>query len=492
MRAAFSRRVLTSYDFDLVVLGGGTGGLVSSLIAAGVGARVALVERAKTGGDCLWTGCVPSKSLISAARLAHRMRNADEVGLPSVEPGIDFPSVMAYVHKSIATIEPHDSPDRLRAEGVDVIHGEGRFLDSHTLEVAGRRLRFRSAIVATGSEPQSLPFADAQDADILTTESFWSLTELPRRLVVLGGGPIGCEIGQAMRRLGSDVTVVEFAERLLVKEEREASDLIRARLQAEGVDVQLATKAMEVRRPSPDVAELVVEGSDGSKGTIAFDKLLLSVGRTPRTAGIGLEQAGVATDAGRAVVASDALQTSARNIYAVGDVTARLPFTHVAAHHARVATVNALFGTRRKVDTTIPWVTFTDPEVARVGLTEAQARERWGERAVVARAEYASLDRAVTEGEGYGFALLVGDPRGRLVGATVAAPAGGEAIAELSARVAAGDRIGAVSSAVHAYPTFAEGPSRAADEHLRRHYARRPYRLAARAALAARRALARD
>ena len=481
-----------SSGFDLVVLGGGTGGLVSSLIAAGVGARVALVERAKTGGDCLWTGCVPSKSLISAGKLAHRMRNADRVGLPPVDPSVDFAAVMSHVHRSIAAIEPHDSPDRLRAEGVQVIHGEGRFLDSHTLVVAGRRLTFRAAIVATGSEPQILPFADAGDADILTTDSFWSLTELPRRLMVLGGGPIGCEIGQAMRRLGSEVTLVEGAERLLAKEEHEASALIRTRLQAEGVDVRLGTQATEVRRTATGAAQVLVESSDGSTESIAFDKLLVAAGRTPRTSGVGLEAAGVETDARHAVVVSDTLQTSTSNIYAVGDVTGRLPFTHVAAHHARVAAVNALFGTRRKVDRTIPWVTFTDPEVARVGLTEAQARERWGKRAVVARTDYGSLDRAVTEGEQHGFAVLVGDPRGRLVGATVAAPAGGEAIAELSARIAAGDRIGALSSAVHAYPTFAEGPSRAADDHLRRHYARRRYRIAARAALTVRSVLARD
>jgi pyruvate/2-oxoglutarate dehydrogenase complex dihydrolipoamide dehydrogenase (E3) component len=480
------------HDFDLVVLGGGTGGLVSSLVAAAVGARVALIERARTGGDCLWTGCVPSKSLISAARLAHRMRHADAVGLTAVEPQVDFAQVMGRVHGAIAAIEPHDSPERLRAEGVTVIHGDGRFLDPHTIATADRRVTFRSAIIATGSEPRPAPLDGAAGADILTTDSFWELTDLPRRLVVLGGGPVGCEIGQAMRRLGSEVVVVEYADRLLPTEEPAASALIAARLRAEGVDVRLATKAIEVRRPRAGDAEVVVESSDGTTATIRFDSLLAATGRAPRTGDIGLDRAGVTTDGRGAVIVADTLQTSTGNIFAVGDVTARLPFTHVAAHHARVATVNALFGTRRKVDETIPWVTFTDPEVGRVGLTEAEARERWGSRAVVARSDYASLDRAVTEGETHGFALLVGDPRGRLVGATVAAPAGGEVIAELSARVAAGDRIGAVSTAVHAYPTFAEGPSRAADEHLRRHYAKRRYRLAARAALAVRARLTRD
>ncbi|CAA9492693.1 MAG: Mercuric ion reductase [uncultured Solirubrobacteraceae bacterium] len=483
---------MSRHEFDLVVLGGGTGGLVSALVAAGIGARVALVERARTGGDCLWTGCVPSKSLISAARLAHRMRHAGNVGLAAVEPDVDFQRVMSHVYEAISAIAPHDSPERLRGEGVDVIEGEGRFLDPHTLEVAGRRISFRSAIVATGSEPTTATIPGAGSADVLTTDSFWSLTERPARLLVLGGGPIGCELGQAMRRLGSEVVLVEFADRLLGKEEPEAGALIAARLSAEGVDVRLGTKAVEVRRPPGGRAELVVERPDGERETIAFDRLLAATGRTPRTSGIGLEDAGVATEASGAVIVDETLKTTSRNIFAVGDVTARLPFTHVAAHHARVATVNALLGARRTVDETIPWVTFTDPEVARVGLTQAEARKRWGARAVIARSDYESLDRAVTEGEGYGFALLVGDPRGRLVGATVAAPAGGEAIAELSARIAAGDRIGSVSSAVHAYPTFAEGPSRAADDHLRRHYGKRRYRLAARIALAARDRLVRD
>jgi pyruvate/2-oxoglutarate dehydrogenase complex dihydrolipoamide dehydrogenase (E3) component len=478
-------------EFDLVVVGGGTGGLVSSLIAAGVGARVALIERDRTGGDCLWTGCVPSKSLIGAARLAQRMREAQAVGLAPVDPLVDFPDVMRHVHGAIATIEPHDSPERLRAEGVEVVHGDGRFLDAHTLEVDGRRMHFRAAIVATGSRPRPAPVPGGDEADVVTTDSFWSLTELPDRLVILGGGPIGCELGQAMRRLGSDVVLVESADRLLVKEEPAASELIAARLKAEGVRLRLGTRAVRIERPEQGRPRLIVETRHGGVETVEFDRLLSATGREPRTQGMGLDAAGVQTDGHGAVVVTESLRTSRSNIFAVGDVTARLPFTHVAAHHARVATVNALFGTRRTVDQTIPWVTFTDPEVARVGMTEAQARQRWGARAVLARSDYALLDRAVTDGQRHGFALLIGDPRGRLVGATVAAPAAGEAIAELTARVAAGDRIGAISSAVHAYPTFAEGPARAADDHLRRRYAKRRYRLASRVALTARELLMR-
>ncbi len=462
--------------YDLVILGGGTAGLVSGFIAAGMGARVALIERDRTGGDCLWTGCVPSKSLIAAGHAAHRMRHADAVGLEPVEPVIDLARVMDRVHAAIATIEPHDSPGRLREAGVEVIAGEGRFLDARTITVAGRQLHFTSAIVATGSAPSPPPVDGLTGDDILTTETVWSLRTLPQRLVVLGGGPIGCELSQAFARLGATVTVVEVADRLLAKEEPAAGELIADRLTAEGIDLRLSTKAIEVRRPEGAAAELLVE-TRGERDAIPFDAVLVAAGRAPRTKDIGLEAAGVELDDRGAIVVDDHLRTSARRIYAAGDVTAQLPFTHVAAHHARVAAVNALLGTRRRVDTTIPWVTFTDPEVAHVGLTEAQARERWGDDTVVAHSTYATLDRAITDGVPSGFALLVGDKRGRLVGATVAAAGAGEAIAELTARVVAGDKIDAVSNAVHAYPTLAEGPARAADDYVREKYAAPRYRV---------------
>lgn len=460
------------------------------MIAASVGARVALVERDRTGGDCLWTGCVPSKSLIASARLAERMRSADELGLAAVEPEIDLGQVMDRVREAIATIEPQDSPGRLRGEGVDVIAGQGRFENARTLAVGDRRLRFRAAILATGSEPILPPVAGLEGARVSTTETIWDLRELPSRLVVLGGGPIGCELSQAFGRLGSEVVMVEVDDRLLGKEEPEASALIAERLAGEGVDVRLGTNATEVRDGLGDRSEMVLEGPSG-RDAVAFDRVLVATGRRPRSADLGLEAAGVEVDRSGAVVVDDRLRTTAAGIYAAGDVTARLPFTHVAAHHARVASVNALFGSRRTVDETIPWVTFTDPEVARVGLSEAQARERWGTRAQVARSEYSVLDRAVTDARPYGFALLVADPRGRLVGATIAAPGGGEAIAELAARVRNREKIDSVSTTVHAYPTMAEGPARAADEHLRRRYSSRRYRLLARSVLGARRLLAR-
>ncbi|MGH8917850.1 MAG: dihydrolipoyl dehydrogenase family protein [Actinomycetes bacterium] len=448
---------------DLVILGGGTGGLVAAQIAAGIGARVALVERDRTGGDCLWTGCVPSKSLIAIAATAHRMRHADALGLPAVDPEIDLARVMEQVRRVICEIEPHDSPAHLRAGGVEVIQADGQFTGPGRIEAGGHELRWRAAIIATGSEPAAPPIPGLGDARPLSTDTLWDLRELPRRLLVLGGGPIGCELAQAFTRLGAEVTVVELADRLLLKEERQASELIRSRLEREGVRLLLGARATAVSPVRDGGYELTLERG---RPRVGFDQVLLATGRRPRTADLGLETLGVELGDRDAVRVDARLRTSARGVYAVGDVTGLLPFTHVAAHHARVATPNALFGARQKVSDTVPWVTFTDPEVARVGLTEEQARERWGERVQIAQSDYSDLDRAVTAGTAYGFAKLVGDRRGRLVGATVCAPAAGEAIAELTAWVTQRGRIADISRTIHAYPTLAEGPARAADQLL--------------------------
>jgi len=451
---------------DLAIVGGGTAGLVGALIAARIGARVLLVEQAaQTGGDCLWWGCVPSKSLLAAAELAHAMRTAARVGLQPVEPRIEFARVMEHVHRARRTIEPQDSVARLRREGVQVVRGQARLMGPRSLEVGGRAFRFRRALLATGSQPMLPPVEGLEGVAPLTNENVWELRELPARLVVLGGGPVGCELSQAFARLGSKVCLVELASALLDKEEPEAQELVRERLAGEGIEVRLRARVRRAEATG-EGGVLVVEGQGGEE-RLVFDRILVAAGRRPSTEGLGLESAGVQIDERGAVRVDATLRTSTGGIFAAGDVTGMLPFTHVAGHHARVAVPNALFGTRRTFSTdAVPWVTFTDPEIARVGLSERQARERFGGRVTVARQEYAELDRAITAGRAHGFAKLVAGPRGRLVGATVAAPAGGEAIAELAAHVAAGRRIGDVSRTVHAYPTFAEGPARAADEHL--------------------------
>lgn len=455
---------LSMKRYELVIVGGGTGGLVSALIGASLGARVALIERSRTGGDCLWTGCVPSKALIASAQAAHTMRTAGRLGLTAVEPTIDFEAIMRRVRDVIATIEPSSSPEHLRAAGVDVIAADAHFTGPHMIQCGDRELRFRAAIVATGSEPVQPPLDGLDDVAPLTTDTIWQLKEQPGRLLILGGGPIGCEIAQAFSRLGSAVTIVEMAPRLLVKEEPSASDFIQRRLQREGVTIRLdARPAMTYRD-----GDRFWLGFGNHDQPIEFDRVLVATGRRPRTSDLGLDSAGVNLDDRGAVEVDSRLRTTANSIFAVGDVTGLYQFTHVAAHHARVATPNALFHARSTVSKLVPWVTFTDPEVARVGLTEEQARKRWGERTQVAQSDYAELERAICVGQADGFAKLIGDPGGRLVGATVCAPAAGEVIAELTAWIRQHGRIQDISRTIHAYPTLAEGPARAADDFLMR------------------------
>lgn len=468
----------------MVVIGAGTGGLVAASVAASAGARVALLERDRTGGDCLWTGCVPSKALIEAANLAHRMRNAQAVGLRPVEPEVDFAAVMAHVDAGRDLLAAHDSPERLERAGVEVIFGHGRFVGPGRIAVDGRELRYRTAVIATGSRP-IIPIVPGLDAaSALTTDTVWELRERPQRLLVVGGGPTGCELGQAFARLGSDVTIVESSDRVLGAEEPRASELVATMLRCDGVDLRLRTTLVGARP-----GEVAVRSPAGSV-KIGCDRVLIAAGREPCTDGLALQAIGVRTDDRGAIVVDDRLRTTARNAYAAGDVTGTLALTHVAAYQARTAALNALFRSRGRVSfRAVPRATFTDPEVGSVGLTEEQARERFGSGVRATEFDYDQLDRAVLAGRPYGFAKLVGDPNGRLVGATVAAPGAGEAIAELAAWVSVGARVARVSHAVHAYPTLSEGPARAADDYLRESFAASPTRRYARQLLAVLRVL---
>ena len=460
--------------YDLVVLGGGTAGLTAAVGAAGQGARVALIERDRTGGDCLWRGCVPSKALLSVAERAHAVRTAGELGVHTAPPRIDLAEVMDHVRTVIATIAPHDAPERLRSEGIEVIAGTGRFTAGDRIEVDGRSLRFRRAMIATGATPLLPPIPGLHEADPLTSDTVWDLTELPDRLVVLGGGPIGVELGQAFSRLGSRVTVVELADRLLPREEPAAGAVIAASLTADGAEVRVGTEAVRVGEVGADGAagadgrHLVVRDTHGEH-RLAFDHLLVALGRRPGVSDLGLEAAGVAlTDRG-AIAVDERLRTTNPRIYAGGDATMLLPFTHTAATHGATVVQNALFGLRRRVDhQRIPWVTFTDPEVARVGLSAEEARERFGDGVRVRTAPHTRLDRAVTAGRTTGFATLVGDPKGRIVGATVVGPRAGETIGEVVAWMAGGATLSSiVRSSVHAYPTWNDDLSAASLEELR-------------------------
>lgn len=455
-------------DLDLLVIGGGTAGLTAAVLAAGIGADVALVESERTGGDCLWTGCVPSKALIETANLAHRMRHADDLGLDPVFPQVDLGRVWGHVREAQRRIEPHDSPERLRSLGVSVHHDRAVFTGPRVLrlERSGAVVRPRTVVLATGSSPALPPVDGLTDVEPLTTDSVWNVDALPPRLAILGGGPVGCELGQAFARLGSAVTMIEVADRLLPREDPEASSLVQRRLAEDGVDVRTATQVRRVRGDRAG-ARLVLDSVSGEQ-QLDVDRVLSATGRTPATPGLGLDVAGVGRDAGGAVRVDRRLRTTAAGVYAAGDVTGAMPFTHVAALQAGTAALNALLWLPRRIDLrAVPWVVFTDPEVAHVGLSEPEARQRWGDAARIARLAYDRVDRAVAAAATDGFAKLVGDPRGRLVGATVAAPAAGEAIAELASVVARSGRIGDVFRTVHPYPTYGLGPAMASAEHLR-------------------------
>lgn len=469
---------MTDQPQDLTVIGGGTAGLVAAVGAAGVGARVTLVEVDRTGGDCLWTGCVPSKSLLSAARAVHTARTADRFGLGTAELDVDLGAVMDTVRSRQATIAPQDSPERLRSEGVTVLHGRASLAERGVVRVDlgdGRveRLRTRRTLVATGSRPALPPVDGLADADPLTSDTVWDLRELPGRLVVLGGGPIGCELGQAFARLGSDVTLVEMDDQLLPREEPEAGALLRRVLQDEGVTVRVGTRAVRVEE-RPEGPVLVLETTDDRRQVthIPFDRVLVAAGRTPSTADVGLEVNGVALSRTGHVVVDDTMRTTADWVFAAGDVTGELPFTHAAGAQGGLVVTNALFGLRRSFDASVvPWVTFTEPEVARIGSTRAEAVAAHGVDAVqVATFDNGRLDRAIAAGATDGFALLVVGPRDRIVGATVVSDRGGEVIAAVTAWVTQGATLSDIGRTTIAYPTFAEAPGKAAGEVLRERF----------------------
>jgi pyruvate/2-oxoglutarate dehydrogenase complex dihydrolipoamide dehydrogenase (E3) component len=447
--------------YDLVVLGGGTAGLIASLYAARAGARVALVEQAEQpGGDCLFTGCIPSKTLIAAARRAHDIRTADSVGLEPAEPQVDFARVMERVQDVIRRAGARDTAEHLESEGVEVVRARGRFARPGVVDAGGRELRFRAAIIATGSSTAVPPIPGLAGADFLKSETVWDLRELPPRLTVLGGGAAGCELGQAFSRLGTRVEIVEAAPVLLPGEDREAGRFLADLLTAEGLKLHLGAPVTQVA-PGDGGGGVLVAG----ERRVDYDRLLVTLGRRPAGDGIGLEGVGVEVD-GRGFVKVDAqLRTTGDRIWAAGDAIGRMCFTHVAGHQGLTAMANALFRARRSFDyALVPRVAFTDPEVASIGLSDAEARARLGRDPLVLRHDYAESDRALAAGTARGFAKLVTGRRGRLLGATLVAPAAGESIAELAALLRRSGAVTELSQTIHAYPTYSEGPARAAEE----------------------------
>lgn len=463
------------FDRNLVVIGAGAGGLVTAYIAAAVKASVTLVERHKMGGDCLNYGCVPSKALIRSAKLAHQLRHAGTLGLVEAGGTVDFAAVMQRIQRVIADIAPNDSVERYTGLGVQVLQGDARILSPWQVQVTaadGNRqvLSTRSIVIAAGAGPAVPPIPGLQDTGFLTSDTVWGLKALPRRLVVLGGGPIGCELAQSFARLGSQVTQVEMAPRVMGREDEEVSSLVAATLQADGVRLLTGHQALRAERVG-DEKRLVLR-HEGQELAVPFDELLCAVGRSPRTTGYGLEELGIPLTPRKTIETNAWLQTLYPNIYAVGDVAGPWQFTHTAAHQAWYAAVNALFGRFRrfKVDgSVIPWVTFTDPEVARVGLSEAEAVAQ-GIAFEVVRHGLHELDRAVADGHTEGFVKVLTVPgKDRILGVTIVGAQAGELIAEFVLAMKHGLGLNKILGTIHAYPTMSEANKYAAGQWKRAH-----------------------
>ncbi|HET7231335.1 MAG TPA: mercuric reductase [Longimicrobium sp.] len=450
--------------YDLAVIGGGTAGLVSSAVSAGIGARTALIEQHKLGGECLWTGCVPSKALIRSASVLHTLRHAADYGIQAGGRA-NFARVMERVHAIIHQIEPHDSPERFRAMGVDVIQGRARFVSPEHAEVDGRRIQSKRWIIATGSRTAIPPIPGLEEAGYLTHETIWALRELPESLLVLGAGPIGIEMAQAFSRLGSRVTVAGSATQVLQREDPEIAAVLHRQLQREGITLHLGSELIGVR--VEDGAKIATLSSPAGQTELRAAEIVVATGRRPNVEEMGLDALGVEVSPD-GIVVDATLRTSAHNAWAAGDVTGPYRFTHVADYQARIAAPNALFPLRRKVDyRVVPWCTYTEPEVARVGLTEAEAREEWGDRAGVFRYQHDSLDRALCDGEPEGLTKIIVDPKGRIAGAHVVGPRAGETIHEAVLAVRQRLKLSDLSGMIHVYPTYPESLKRTADAYLR-------------------------
>jgi len=454
---------MSERTLDLIAVGGGTAGLVTAAGGAGLGARVALVERDRLGGECLWNGCVPSKALIAASRAAHSARTASRFGIHPSDVRVAFDEVLDHVRRAQARIAPNDSPERFRGLGVHVVEGSARFIDAHTIQVGEERLTARHVVIATGTRPAVPPIPGLTDVPYHTNETIFSIETLPRTLLVVGGGPIGIELAQAFARLGSTVYVIETSPDFFPREDRELAVMLQQQLEGEGVRLMLNTTASSVRRDGEDMVLAVTR--DGLPHDLRGDALLVAVGRTPNVEGLGLDEIGVRTDKG-GVITDGALRTGVTGVYAAGDiVSGGLKFTHVADHMARSVLRNALFPGSSTVDYSgVPWVTYTDPELAHVGLTEGQARERYGSGVGVWRRELASVDRVITDAGPAGLVKIITDPKGRVVGGHILGAHAGDMIGELTMAVTLKLTVGQIASVIHPYPTTAEAIRQASEQ----------------------------
>ncbi len=437
-------------DYDLMVIGAGSAGLTAARFAVKLGLSVALVERSRVGGDCTWTGCVPSKALLKAAGVAQAMRTADQFGLPSASPDVDLRLVMERIRSVVRRIYEAESPEVLAGEGIDVILGEAQFTGPDTVSVEERSLSARRFLVCTGASPVVPPIPGLEGIEYLTYESIWELDELPASLAIVGAGAVGCELAQAFARLGSQVTLIEAAERVLPQEDPEVSGVISGRFADEGIRVLAGAEVTSIGA-GPDNSGVSIELDSGR--CVEAEKLLVAVGRRPNTEGLGLEAAGVnASPSG--IQTNRYLQTANKRVYAAGDVTGGPQFTHYAGWQGFMTVRNAFLpGNTVAVREKVPMATFTDPEAAQVGLAEQEARELHGDRVAITRWPMAEVDRALTDGETDGFVKAVHMPNGRILGATVVSPGAGEMVQEWTLAMDKGVKLGDLARSIHVYPT---------------------------------------
>ncbi|HSB49415.1 MAG TPA: FAD-dependent oxidoreductase, partial [Burkholderiales bacterium] len=462
------------FDRNLVVIGAGSAGLVSAYIAAAVKAKVTLIEKHRMGGDCLNTGCVPSKALIKSARLLSQIRRAKEFGIRSASAEFGFADVMERVQRVVKAVEPHDSVERYTGLGVECIEGEAKITSPWTVDVrnaaGSRTLTTRAIVIAAGARPFVPPIPGIEDVGYATSDTVWALRQLPKRLVVLGGGPIGSELTQCFARFGSQVTQVEMLPRIMIREDPEISELVMRQFRKEGIDVLVGHKAQAFRVENGE--KVLIAESGGRDVRIPFDQLLCAVGRIANTSGYGLEELGIPLTKTRTVDSNEYLQTIYPNIYACGDVAGPYQFTHTASHQAWYAAVNALFGRFRKFRadySVIPWATFTDPEVARVGLNETEAKERNIPYEVTTYG-IDDLDRAIADGEAHGVVKVLTAPgKDKVLGVTIAGEHAGDLIVEYIAAMRHGIGLNRILRTIHIYPTLAEANKYAAGAWKRAH-----------------------
>lgn len=458
-------------SYDVVVIGAGAAGLVTASGAGTLGARTALIEKDRFGGECLWTGCVPSKALIRTAQTLHDARTASAVGLHPRELDFDFADVMASMRAVIARIQPHDDPETIQKRGVNTVRATARMLAPDRIAVDGQELATRRIVIATGSRPQIPPIEGIRETGYLTHESILELDHQPAHLLVLGAGPIGLEFAQIFARLGTEVTVVEMTDSILPREDAELSDALRQILEDEGIRFLLGRKAVAAKRDARG-RRLKLAGPDGPTREVSGDEILVATGMRPYTEGLGLENAGVEVEDDGSIRVDDRLRTTASNVWAAGDVTGKLLFTHAADYQARLVVRNMFFPFPARADySRIPWATFTDPVLARIGLTESQARSRHGDRIRVYRQPFDDLDRAITDRAAHGLVKLVTDSGGRLLGAHVLGSHADALIQEVAVAMRAGLKVGELSQIVHIYPTWPEGVRRAAEVYYRERFA---------------------